>query len=135
MSAESNKAAILRFSKAINSGNLPAALEEFAPNAVVHMGSAPTPLDRESFKQMVTAILAAFSEGTSTIEDIVAVSDRVVTRLVFRAKHTGDLMGLPATNRSVEIAEVLIDRFADGKIVESWRLFDQMAMMQQLGAV
>jgi predicted ester cyclase len=26
-------------------------------------------------------------------------------------------------------------QFADGKIVESWRLFDQMGMMQQLGVI
>jgi predicted ester cyclase len=26
-------------------------------------------------------------------------------------------------------------QLADGKIVESWRLFDQMGMMQQLGVI
>ena len=33
------------------------------------------------------------------------------------------------------MSEMIIDQFADGKIVESWRLFDQMAMMQQLGVI
>jgi predicted ester cyclase len=45
------------------------------------------------------------------------------------------MMGLPPTGKSVTIAETIIDQLADGRIVESWRLFDQMAMMQQLGVL
>ena len=44
-------------------------------------------------------------------------------------------MGIPPTGKSVMISEIIIDRLADGKIVESWRLFDQMGMMQQLGVI
>jgi predicted ester cyclase len=44
-------------------------------------------------------------------------------------------MGIAPTGRSVTVSEIIIDRFAEGKIVESWRLFDQMAMMQQLGVI
>lgn len=45
------------------------------------------------------------------------------------------MMGIPPTGRSVTVSETIIDEFADGRIVESWRLFDQMAMMQQLGVL
>ena len=44
-------------------------------------------------------------------------------------------MGIPPTGKSVAMPEIIIDRLADGQIVESWRLFDQMAMMQQLGVI
>jgi predicted ester cyclase len=33
------------------------------------------------------------------------------------------------------MSAIIIDQFAEGKIVESWRIFDQMGMMQQLGLV
>jgi predicted ester cyclase len=30
---------------------------------------------------------------------------------------------------------MIVDRIAAGRIVETWRLFDQMSMMQQLGVI
>jgi predicted ester cyclase len=48
---------------------------------------------------------------------------------------SGNYMGIPATGKSVTMSEIIIDRLADGKIVESWRLFDQMGMMQQMGVI
>lgn len=56
-----------------------------------------------------------------------------MSRVVFRGTQTGDLMGIPPTGRFVNVLAIIIDQFADGKIIESWRLFDQMGMMQQLG--
>ena len=44
-------------------------------------------------------------------------------------------MGMPPTGKQVAVSSMNIDQFADGKIVETWRLFDQMAMMQQLGVI
>ena len=61
--------------------------------------------------------------------------DKVVSRVTYRGTHTGDLMGIPATGKPVTVSAIIIDKFSDGKIVESWRLFDQMAMMQQLGVI
>ena len=49
--------------------------------------------------------------------------------------HDGELMGMPPTGKSVEIAGITIDRIADDKIAESWTCFDTLGMMQQLGAI
>ena len=135
MSTESNKAVIQRFRDALDAGDLEGAMAVFAPNAVVHMSSAPEPLSTEGFKQLGELLLSAFAGGRSTVEDMIAEGDKVVSRLTFRGAHTGDMMGIPPTGKSVAISEIIIDRLADGKIVESWRLFDQMGMMQQLGLI
>ena len=135
MSTESSKAAVQRFRDAFNAGDIDGAMAVFAPNAVVHMSGAPEPLTMEGFKQLGQVLLSAFTGGTSTVEDMIAEGDKVVSRLTFRGTHTGDLMGIPPTGKSVMISEIIIDRLADGKIVESWRLFDQMGMMQQLGVI
>ena len=135
MSTENNKAAVQRFRDALNAGDLDGAMAVFAPNAVVHMSGAPEPLTMEGFKQLGQVLLSAFTGGTSTVEDVIADGDKVVSRLTFRGTHTGDMMGIPATGKSVTMSEIIIDRLADGKIVESWRLFDQMGMMQQLGVI
>ena len=135
MSTESNKAVVQRFRDALDAGDLDGAMAVFAPNAVVHMSSAPEPLSMEGFKQLGELLLSAFAGGRSTVEDMIAEGDKVVSRLTFRGTHTGDMMGIPPTGKSVMISEIIIDRLANGKIVESWRLFDQMAMMQQLGLI
>lgn len=135
MSTESNKAVVQRFREALDAGDLEGAMAVFAPNAVVHMSSAPEPLSMDGFKQLGQVLLSAFTGSTSTVEDMIVEGDKVVSRLTFRGSHTGDLMGIPSTGKSVTISEIIIDRVADGKIVESWRLFDQMAMMQQLGLI
>lgn len=45
--------------------------------------------------------------------------------------HEAEFMGIAATGRRIED----IIRVADGRAIEHWGEIDQMAMMQQLGAV
>ena len=135
MTTEQNKAAVHRFHDAFNAGDLDGAMAVFAVDAVVHTSSAPDPLTMEGFKQLGAVILSAFPGGTGLIEDIIVEGNKVVSRLTFRGTHTGDLMGIPPTGKTVTISEMIIDQFADGKIVESWHLVDQMGMMQQLGVI
>jgi predicted ester cyclase len=44
-------------------------------------------------------------------------------------------MGVEPTNKELSWTEIIIDRIAEGKIVESWANWDRMGMMQQLGAI
>jgi steroid delta-isomerase-like uncharacterized protein len=132
-STEANKAAIRRFRAAMNAGDMEAAFAVFAPDAAIHMAGAPGPISAQDFAHFGRVMLGAFSGASSTVEDMFAEGDKVVTRITFRGTQTGEMMGIPATGRSVEIAETIIDQFADGRIIQSWRLFDQMTMMQQLG--
>jgi predicted ester cyclase len=69
------------------------------------------------------------------LDDMVAQGDKVVTRYTFRARHTGDFMGVQATHRRVSWSGIVIDRFVDGRIVEAWEIFDRYGLMQQLGAL
>jgi predicted ester cyclase len=41
-------------------------------------------------------------------------------------------MGVEPTNRELTWTGIIIDRIADGRIVESWANWDMMGMMQQL---
>ncbi len=135
MSTEENKATVRRFRDALNAGNVEEAMSVFAKDAVIHLSGAPGPLNPEAFRQFGGAFLTAFPDGKATVEDLIAEGDKVVSRLTFRGTHTADLMGMPPTGQKVAVSEVVIDRIVDGRIVESWRLFDQLAMMRQLGAI
>lgn len=135
MSAEQNKVVARRFFEAFDAGDLDGAAAAFAPHAVVHNSGAPDPLNLEGFRQLGAIFLAAFPTGKHTIEDMIGEGNKVVTRATYRATHTGDLMGIPPTGKQVTVSAITIDTIANGKIVETWRLFDQMAMMQQLGVI
>jgi steroid delta-isomerase-like uncharacterized protein len=135
MSVENSTAAVRHFNEAFNAGDLDGALAVFAPNAVIHHSGAPDPLTVEGFKQFGGVFRTAFPDGKVTVEDLIVDGDKVVSRITYRGTHTGDMMGIPPTGKPVTVSAMIIDQFGNGKIVESWHLFDQMGMMQQLGLV
>ena len=47
----------------------------------------------------------------------------------------GELAGIPPTGKSSIVTGMTVDRFMNGKVVESWGLFDQFGMLQQLGVI
>jgi predicted ester cyclase len=44
-------------------------------------------------------------------------------------------VGIPATGKSATVTGIAVDRIVNGKIAESWGIFDQFGMMQQLGVI
>ena len=59
----------------------------------------------------------------------------MVTRWVGTGTQNGDLPGIPATGRPVRVPGIWMQRIADGKIVESWQVWDTLLMLQQLGVI
>jgi steroid delta-isomerase-like uncharacterized protein len=95
-------------------------------------GGDPT---RDGVKDFFRMQIAAFPDLAMTVADVVDGGDKVVARVRFTGTHNGDFMGMPATGRAVDVQLIDIMRFADdGLVHEHWGVFDQMAMMQQLGA-
>lgn len=135
MSPEENKALGRRIVDAINLGS-PAALDEvFAPGYVDRNPFPGATPDREGFKQGLTKFRTAFPDFRYTIDDEIAVGDKLVHRLTARGTQKGEYMGVPATGKQAIWSEFHIGRVANGKIEEHWAISDQLGMMQQLGLV
>lgn len=73
------------------------------------------------------------SDRIDAIEDIVAKDDRVWAVWTLRGRHTGELFGIPATGRTIEIVEMGIWRIEDGLVIESWFFADEFQLLRQLG--
>ena len=137
MSAEDNKVLVRRyFEDAWNKHN-PALVDEIYASDFVDRspdipGIAHT---RDGLKQFMGVYLRAFPDADIIIEDQLVEGDRVVTRWTGRGTQTGEFMEMPPSGKKVAVPGVQIDRFSGGKIVEEWTLFDQLGMLQQLGAV
>ena len=136
--SEENKALIRRYIEAIDGNDSSdwSILDEFiAEDVVVHNPQLPgvTP-DREGIKQAAEMFRQA-TPGRHEIQLQVAEGDLVVSLIVARGVHAGELLGVPATGNEVETEGIAIHRIDDGKIAEYWAVTDTARVLQQVGAL
>lgn len=75
-------------------------------------------------------------QGHWKIEDIFASGDdRVTVRWTGTGVHTAEVNGIPPTGKPVRVDAISVFRIADGKIAESWEVWDTLGFLQQLGVV
>lgn len=137
MSAEKNVQIMRRwFHEVWNEGRTQTIYDLFSPQGVAHgQESAEGELHGpEEFEGFVRKIRGAFSDIQLTVEDVFATDDKGVLRWSGVMKHTGDALGMDASNRTVRLRGITMVRFADGKVIESWDNWDQLGMLQQIGA-
>lgn len=91
--------------------------------------------NKKAFKKSFAVFHMSFPDLAYNIEDIIAEGDKVVVRRTATGTHKGDLFGIPATGKMIEVVGVDVFRVKDGKFKEFWLSWDQMGMMQQLGVV
>jgi steroid delta-isomerase-like uncharacterized protein len=134
MTQQDNIAATQRLGEAINSGNLEVLREVFAPTVIDRDPDPNQGLGPEGFIQFFTGFRAAFPDLNISVEQLVADDDNVAIAYTITGTHQGDLMGIPATGRSIKARGVQIARFENGQIVERWGSSDQLGILQQIGA-
>ncbi|HSK87966.1 MAG TPA: ester cyclase [Anaerolineales bacterium] len=137
MSTETNKEIVRRFiMEAFDQGNLAVVDEIVAPDQVNGgPGALPAWPGPEGNKMLITAYRNAFPDLHFTIDEQIAEGNTVVTRWTAHGTHSGEFAGLPPTGKSATVVGMGLDRVENGKIVESWGLFDQFGMLQQLGVL
>jgi steroid delta-isomerase-like uncharacterized protein len=137
MSEEANCALVRRFiDEVFNAGNFDAVEEILAPDYVHH---DPTTQEfgsgMEGFKRLISYYRDAFPDLEITFDEQFAAGDRVVDRWTGRGTHEGELMGVPATGRAVTSSGISIHRIADGRLAETWNIYDAVGTLRQLGAI
>lgn len=124
----------LKWVNGLNSGNVSVADEVFFADCVIHINGNPQQeLSLNDFKQMAAGLLVAFPDLHFTINDHFTSGEKVSTRWTAKGTHTGPFGEIQATGRKIEIEGLIIDYVVSGRVARRWELWDQMAMMQQLG--
>jgi steroid delta-isomerase-like uncharacterized protein len=77
--------------------------------------------------------LTGFPDLATSIEDMFASGDKVVTWIVWRGTHVGSYGGVEATGKPVEVRDTAVWRFEDGRVAEIRTMQDQFAFLQQVG--
>jgi steroid delta-isomerase-like uncharacterized protein len=89
----------------------------------------------EQLKQWVVGIHNGFSDHHVTIEDMVAEGDNVVKQWSIKGTHDGDLMGIPPTNKQINLSGITIYRIVDGKVKGCVWSYDMYGFMVQLSVI
>ena len=120
--------------EAVNRGDVSTADRSFSHDVVIHITGMQEPVRGvQAWKEFMTLFLTGFPDAHFTMEDHLVMGDRVAHRWSVRGTHTGPLGPTPPTGRPVAITGLIIDKVAEGKVVERWEQYDQPLMMQQLG--
>jgi steroid delta-isomerase-like uncharacterized protein len=124
------------YDEMLGNGNLDR-IDEFVTDDVVdHEEGLPgQPEGKDGVVFFVNAMRGAFSDIKATMGPSVESGDMASAEVTITGKHTGEFMGVPATDKSFEIEAIDIIRIEDGKCAEHWGVTDNMALMQQIGAV
>jgi len=99
----------------------------------------------QAMAEAFARVKSLFPDSTVTIEDLVAEGDKVVTRYSWAATHQIDLNTRdgrltsrpsdPPDGRSLRFTGIAIDRFHEGRIIETWENQDALGLLQQLGQI
>jgi steroid delta-isomerase-like uncharacterized protein len=134
---DQNRTLVRRYYEVLwNEGKLELIDELFSSDYVNHDPMHPeVPPGPAGARQIVDLYRGAFPDSTFRIEDLISEDDRVVTRWSVTGTHTGALLGLAPTNKRVTVTGITLSRIANDKVAETWANWDNLGLMQQLGAV
>jgi steroid delta-isomerase-like uncharacterized protein len=136
MSAAQNEATVRTWvEEAWNNGRVDGQAHIFAPTYSWAELPAEAGTGRQGLFNFVLAFRAAFPDLKFVISDVVTDENRVVWRTIGTGTQRGDFMGIPATNKSINVPAIIISRFENGLWAEDHVCWDQFAMLQQLGVL
>ena len=135
MSEELKTKARRTWEEIVPNADVEALTEVIAEDLIDHSARPDEPQGLAGVQQTVLWLGTVFSHQRWEIQQVIGEGDIVVVYCTLHGRHTGDLMGIPPTNREVAVDYVHIVRFRDGKAVEYWSVRDDMALMRQLGAL
>jgi predicted ester cyclase len=119
----------------IPNGDVDGLAEVIARDSIDHGARPDEPTGLEGATRTMLWLGSVFSDQRWEIHQVIGEGETVVVYCTFHARHTGNLMGIPPTNREVAQDYIHIVRFHNGKAAEHWGVRDDMALMRQLGVL
>ena len=129
------EAVVRRFYEEMNNGRKNELAEElFTADHVLHDPQIPAQRGPAGVVETVSAYQTGV-DGHWEIDEIFSTGDKVVVRWTGSGTHVADMNGIPATGKDINVDAISIHRLEDGKIAESWEVWDTLGFLQQIGVV
>lgn len=135
MTLEENKQLVRRYQEIYNNNDLNVLSETLSDDLLTPRIMPGVPPGLEGARAAHRIMLLGFPDFQTTIEDLVAETEKVAARITMTGTNMGDFMGMPATGIRVEFSGMYIVRIKAGKIVEHWGEEDSVSLLTQLGAM
>jgi steroid delta-isomerase-like uncharacterized protein len=133
--AASDEAVVRRFYEQMcNERKNEIAPELFTAGHTMHDPQVPAGLGPAGMVDVVSVYQRGV-DGHWGIEDIFSTGDRVVVRWTGSGTHVAELNGIPPTGKKIRVDAITIHRTEDGKIAESWEVWDTLGFLRQIGVV
>ena len=121
------------FEEVFNQGDFDLASELFAADFIAH--AFPDLRGPEGIETIVTGFRDSFSDIEWTIETLFGEQEFVALRWTACGTHDGEFRGHDPTGSTVEIPGTTIIRFENNQAAEGWTIFDELGLLQQIGAI
>jgi steroid delta-isomerase-like uncharacterized protein len=136
MMSEDHKARIREFlDRVLTAGEIDATGDYFHSDVVEEVPLPGQGPGLEGLKETLTHLRRAFPDAQWHVEEQIAEDNNVLTRFLWSGTHQGEFLGIPATNRAIQVGGMVIDRFEGRKVKATRILLDIWSLMQQLGVV
>lgn len=85
-----------------------------------------------AFVEFMRRQLASFPGMRMKLEDCFGAGDKIVARWSATMAHDGESFGFPATGAQLTLHGMSVSRFVNGRLAESWDIWDQAGLVRQL---
>jgi len=136
MGIEENKEVVREFFKRFSQGDNSAFDELATENFVFHALSGPgdgVDIDKDRLKGTNAMGHVAFPDYSLEVVDMIAEGDKVMTIAKRTGTNTGELLGLPPTEKTISMFRMALFRVENGRVAEMWGMDDWLSQFQQLG--
>jgi steroid delta-isomerase-like uncharacterized protein len=131
---EQNKTIVRDFIDALfTKGDLGAADAFLAEDFVNHDPPFGGPADRDGMRAAAAMFRSAFPDWHSDLGLLIGEGDLVVEQFTASGTQRGEIMGVPASGRTVTLRGIQIFRVRNGRITERWGRLDDLGLLTQLG--
>jgi predicted SnoaL-like aldol condensation-catalyzing enzyme len=118
MTEEHNKAVFRRYLEIWRTGNVSEIDAIIGGGYIGHAAAGDR--DRQELAARVQAFQILFPDVVFTIEDQIAVSDKVITRITARGTHQ-------LSGKATTLIGINISRIHEGRIVEEWPVWERLS--------
>jgi steroid delta-isomerase-like uncharacterized protein len=135
MTTSQTKQLIVDYTNTVWNGHNVAATDRFYTSGYVHHDvSRPDVRSLADYKAWGADLMTGFPDLRVDIDDVIAEEGgQAVKRWTASGTHKGTLAGIPPTGATARFSGVSVYRFENGRIAESWYVYDLMGLLQQLG--